>query len=94
MVFGSNMSASSWEPFRRAIQSLIPIYSMRTDLVEKHKGLLDIIAWGDYDNLVCGLFQAPKCPLNPSALDQHGPLETYTYVDGMLRVTNRQDRCH
>ena len=34
MVFGSNTSASSWEPFRRAIQSLIPIYSMRTDLVE------------------------------------------------------------
>jgi hypothetical protein len=26
MVFGSNASASSWEPFRRAIQSLIPIY--------------------------------------------------------------------
>ncbi len=36
MVFGSNTSASSWEPFQRAIQSLIPIYSMRTDLVEKH----------------------------------------------------------
>jgi hypothetical protein len=26
MVFGSNASASSWEPFRRAIQSLIPIF--------------------------------------------------------------------
>ena len=35
MVFGSNTSASSWEPFRRAIQSLIPIYLMRTDLVGK-----------------------------------------------------------
>ncbi len=35
MVFGSNTSVSSWEPFRRA-QSLIPIYSMRMDLVEKH----------------------------------------------------------
>jgi hypothetical protein len=53
MVFGSNTSASSWEPFRRAIQSLIPIYSMRTNLVEKHNGLLDMLAWGDEDNLVC-----------------------------------------
>jgi hypothetical protein len=35
MVFGSNTSASSWEPFRRKIQSLIPIYLMRTDLVGK-----------------------------------------------------------
>jgi hypothetical protein len=53
MVFGSNMSASSWEHFRRAIQSLIPIYSMRTDLVENHKSLLDILVWEDNNNLVC-----------------------------------------
>jgi hypothetical protein len=29
MVFGSNISASSWEPFRRAIKDLILEYSMR-----------------------------------------------------------------
>ena len=75
MVFGSNMSASSWESFRRAIQSLIPVLSMRTNLVEKHKCLLDMLVWGDDDNPVCKLLQAFKCPLNPGALDQHGLLE-------------------
>jgi hypothetical protein len=53
MVFESNTSASSWEPFRRAIQSLIPIYSMRTDLVEKHKQLLDMLIW-EVDNTWVG----------------------------------------
>jgi hypothetical protein len=55
MVFGLNASASSWEPFRRAIQSLIPIYSMRTDLVSKHKSLLDMLVWEDGETLVCDL---------------------------------------
>jgi hypothetical protein len=36
-VFGSNTSASSWEPFQRAIQYIIPIYAQRNNLVEKHK---------------------------------------------------------
>ena len=85
MVFGSNTSASSWEPFRRAIQSLIPVLSMRTDLVEKHKGLLDMLVWGDDDNSsVRELVQAFKCPLNPGAPDQDGPLEAYIYVDDIL----------
>jgi hypothetical protein len=57
---------------------------MRTDLVEKYKGLLDMLAWGDNDNLVCELVQAFKCPLNPNALDQHGPLEPFIYVDDIL----------
>jgi hypothetical protein len=77
MVFGSNTSASSWEPFRRAIQSLIPIYSIRTDLVEKHKSLLNMLVWEDNDTQVCKIVQAFQCPLNPGALDQHGPLEAY-----------------
>jgi hypothetical protein len=33
MVFGSTASASSWEPFRRAIKSLIIDYSTRLDLI-------------------------------------------------------------
>ncbi len=47
MVFGSNASASSWEPFQRAIQALIPMLSMRDDLVEQHKHLLDMLKWDD-----------------------------------------------
>jgi hypothetical protein len=42
-IFGSNTSASSWEPLRQAIQSMIPIYSQQDDLVAKHKTLLDTL---------------------------------------------------
>jgi hypothetical protein len=45
MVFGSNTSASCWEPFQRAIENLIPVYLMRKDLVLKHKKLLDMLTW-------------------------------------------------
>ena len=84
MVFGSNTSANSWEPFRRAIQSLIPIYLMRMDLVEKHKHLLNMLVWEDEDTLIADLVQTVRCPLNPSIPDQHGPLEAYIYVDDIL----------
>jgi hypothetical protein len=84
MVFGSNTSTSSWESFRRAIQSLIPIYSMRTDLVEKHKNILDMLVWEDKDSLVFKFVGAFQWSLNPGAVDQHGPLEAYIYVDDIL----------
>ncbi len=84
MVFGSNTSASSWEPFRRMIQSLIPIYSMRTDLVEKHISLLETLVWEDNETQVCKFVQVFKCSLNPGALDQKGPLEAYIYIDDIL----------
>jgi hypothetical protein len=84
MVFGSNAATSSWEPFRRAIQSLIPIYSMRTDLISKHKCLLDMLVREDGDTPTCQLIQAEKCQINPGIPDQHGPLEAYIYVDDIL----------
>jgi hypothetical protein len=40
MVFGSTASASSWEPFRRAIQALTVIYAHRHDLIKKQKKIL------------------------------------------------------
>jgi hypothetical protein len=77
MVFGSNVSASSWEPFRRAIQSLIPIFLMRNDLIAKHKTLLDMLVWLDDNTLDSTLVQAFGCPINPGIPDQHSPLEAY-----------------
>ncbi len=83
MVFGSNASASSWELFRRAIQSLITNFLMRNDLIAKHKTLLDMLVCDD-NTLVSTLVQAFGCPINPSIPDQHNPLEAYIYVDDIL----------
>ncbi len=43
MVFGSTASASSWEPFRRAIQALSVVYPYCRDLIKKHGKFLDMI---------------------------------------------------
>jgi len=54
---------------------------MRTDLVEKHRHLLDMLIWEDGDTWVGDLVQAVMCPLNPGIPDQYGPLEAHIYVD-------------
>ncbi len=93
MVFGSNTSASSWEPFRRAIEALITEYLTRSDLIEKHKDLLNILVWED-DDIWTGedLVQAVKCPLNPGIPDLNGNLEAYIYVDDILAsAVNKQN---
>jgi hypothetical protein len=84
MVFGSNTSASSWEPFRRAIKALISEYSTRSDLIEKHKHLLDMLVWEDNNTWTGDLVQAVKCPLNPGIPDLDGNLEAYIYVNDIL----------
>jgi hypothetical protein len=78
MVFGSNTSASSWKPFRRAIENLIPVYLMRENLVIKHKNLLNMLTWevvGSVDGI--DLVQAIQCPLNPGITTLDKPLEAY-----------------
>ena len=45
MVFGSNTSSSSWEPFRRAIEKMSLVFSSDPTLVEKHKRYLNMIKW-------------------------------------------------
>jgi hypothetical protein len=92
MVFGSNTSASSWEPFRRAIEALIIEYSMRSDLIEKHKHLHDMLVWEDDDIWTGDLVQAVKCPLNPGIPDLDGTLEAYIYVHDILAsAVNKQN---
>jgi hypothetical protein len=75
MVFGSNTSASSWEPFLRAIEALISEYSMKSDLIKKHKHLLDILVWEDDSIYVADMVKATKCPLNPGIPDLDRTLE-------------------
>ncbi len=85
MVFRSTASASSWEPFRRAIKGLIIEYSTRPDLISKQKHLLDMLKWEDEDTMTIGDFvKAVACPLNPGLPDLGEFLEAYIYVDDIL----------
>jgi hypothetical protein len=84
MVFGSNTSTSSWEPFQRAIKILLIEYSTRLDLIAKHKHLLDMIVWEDEDIYSSELVRAVRCLLNPGIPDLDGSLESYIYVDDIL----------
>ena len=51
MVFGSTASASSWEPFRRAIEALSVLYLNRPVLVKKHRKYLDMLSWATDDGM-------------------------------------------
>jgi hypothetical protein len=84
MVFGSTASASSWEPFQRAIKSLIIKYSTRPDLIRKHKHLLNMLKWEDEDIHVGEFVQTVACPLNLGIQDLDGNLEAYIYIEDIL----------
>ncbi len=82
-VFGSNTSASSWEPCRRAIQSMILVYSRRNDLVEKHQVLLDMLKWNSSPALQEVLIKAYPCKVNQGILIG-SKLTANIYVDDIL----------
>jgi hypothetical protein len=63
---------------------LIIEYSTRSDLIERHKHLLDILIWEDNDTWTGDLVQAVKCPLNPGIPDLDGNFKAYIYVDDIL----------
>ena len=88
MVFGSKASASSWEPFRRAIEKLSVVYADRPDLVDKHRDYLDMITWAPIDPSIIPT-RAKKCPINPGVTDNYGStkqLPARIYVDDALLV--------
>jgi hypothetical protein len=86
MVFGSKASASSWEAFRRTIETLSSVYANRPDLVRKHREYLDMINWEENDPGVV-LTPAVACELNPVLPLTPGGLTTQPariYVDDAL----------
>ena len=97
MVFGSNTSATSWEPFRRAIEALTVILANRADLVIKHKDFLDMIHWEiDCDNSQ-SFVEAKQCRLQPGITDtitgtkKTGPSSIYV-DDALLAASNSKKR--
>jgi hypothetical protein len=86
MVVGSIASASSWEPFRRAIEALSAVYANRPDLVRKHKKYLDMINWATIDPSVV-LTKAVACAITQGVLDGTGvarPRPARIFVDDSL----------
>ena len=85
MVFGSNVSSSSWEPFRRLIETLSKLFQDRDDLVEKHEEYLKKIKW-DLD-VPPPAVRAKGCKLRPGVVDadgNHVPRPARMYVDDAL----------
>ncbi len=84
-VFGSNTSASSWEPLRRSIQALIPVKMRDENLVGKHRELLDAITWDEPSGVP--IVQATACEINTGVLTPSGEIEEpkgNIYVDDIL----------
>ena len=95
MVFGSNTSATSWEPFRRAIEALSLVFLDRTDLVEKHARFLDMIQWSSDIDQVGPFTRASACPLNLGVIGDEGkevPHPARIYVDDALMAAISRER--
>ncbi len=94
MLFGSTTSASSWEPFRRAIEALSVVYADRPDQVIKHKYYLDMILWEE-TNPTASITQAIPCLMNKGTLDAQGnraKLPARIYVNDTLVLA--LSKCH
>ena len=93
MVFGSVASASSWEPFRRAIVALATAYFFRKGLVEKHQALLDLATWDPAPDEDVVFVQAQPCSKQRPIIDDNGneePSQHNTYVDDNLMADIRR----
>ncbi len=93
MVFGSTVSASSWEPFRCAIQALSVAYAHHHDLIDKHTKNLDMISWAPL-NPAPDLAKAVQGSINTGVLNDQGmkvPLPVRIYVDDALTLATSKE---
>ena len=87
MVFGSVVSSSSWEPFRRAISALAESFHGQTDLIKDHHEYIDMLKWEELPHPSNGFTRATACSQNKGILDENGvPRKTphFIYVDDNL----------
>jgi hypothetical protein len=93
MVFGSTASASSWEPFRRAIQALSVVHTHCRDLIKKHRKFLNMMSWATQDPSP-DLARAISRLINAGVLDDQGnkvPLPARIYVDDALTLATSKE---
>ena len=87
MVFGSRVSASSWKPFRRTMETMTKEYFTDATLVDKYKEYINMVIIEppalEGTRFVC----AAPCVLNTGVLDDTGhqlPIPAFIYVDDCL----------
>jgi hypothetical protein len=88
MVFGLTASASSWEAFRQAIETLTKVFANRPDLVVKHKTFIDMLKWEEIDPSA-KLTPAFSCTIKCGIMDDAGnrmDLPARIYVDNALTL--------
>mmetsp|Transcript_38437 Transcript_38437/g.92017 ORF Transcript_38437/g.92017 Transcript_38437/m.92017 type:complete len:864 (+) Transcript_38437:1-2592(+) len=87
MVFGSVVSASTWEPFRRAIAALATSYYFSSGLVRQHWSLLQLVQWDSAPGPGVRFARARRCGLNPGVFRDDGTRMAtphFIYVDDNL----------
>lgn len=88
MVFGSNTSATSWEPFRRAIELLAATLYEVEGLIERHREYLNMLVWDLQLPAGTQLVKAVSCKYNPGVRDLEtgsiDPPSPNIYVDDAL----------
>jgi hypothetical protein len=93
MVFESTASASSWEPFRHAIQALSVVHAHCHDLIDKHRKFLNMISWAPL-NPAPDLARAVPCLINTGVLNNQGmkvPLPARIYVDNASTLATSKE---
>jgi hypothetical protein len=93
MVFGSTTSASSWEPFRHAIQALSVAYAHHHDLIDEHRKFLDMISWAPLDQAP-DLAKVVPCSINTGVLNDQGIkvlLPARIYVNNALTLATSKE---
>jgi hypothetical protein len=88
MAFGLTASASSWEPFRRAIKALTKVFANRPYLVIRNKKFIDMLKWEEIDPSA-KLTPAFSCTINCGIIDDAGnriDLPALIYVDDALML--------
>ena len=93
MVFGSVVSAPSWEPMRRAIVALAGAYFARTDLVQKYWSYLSKLDWAPEPPAGTTYVQATRCSQNRGIRNANGSLRLtphFCYVDDNMMADTRQ----
>ena len=87
MVFGAAVSATLWEPFRRAIEVMTGVYLFQKDLVAKHRAFLDMISLDPPASDTSAFTNAKACPVNSGVHTPGGqlkPYPNYIFVDDCL----------